>query len=55
MREVAQIKKEDIHFGLDPATSSLCTLERMILFCGPQLYPSVKWGRKQINSRTFWL
>lgn len=37
MREVAQVEKKDLLFGLDPATSSLCTLETMILFRGPQL------------------
>lgn len=37
MCEVAQVKKEDLRFDLGPATSPQCTLETMILFCGPQL------------------
>lgn len=31
------IEKEDLGFGLGPATFSLCTLETMILSRGPQL------------------
>lgn len=37
MREMAQVKKEDLGFDLDSATSSLYTLEMTILFCGLQL------------------
>lgn len=36
MYDVAQVTKEDLHFGLGPAISLLCTLETMILLCGPQ-------------------
>lgn len=30
------MEKGDLGFGLGPATFSLCTLEIMILLCGPQ-------------------